>query len=64
MKTVKIEYTTTTNKVFRTIANCELSKQSVETFLNNHYNMDAIVSYTFKPSVKQKYARVVNYRIK
>jgi hypothetical protein len=58
MKTAKVIYRTDKGKVFKTIAPIE----NTESYMNRHYSEIEILS--IRPSVKVKYAHVVNKSVK
>lgn len=63
MKTQKVTYLTEHGLVFNTIIPADNSNQAIE-IMKREYAFDKITILKIRPSVKQKYTKVCNYRIK
>jgi len=63
MENQKVTYQTTEGLVFNTIIHAYNSDQAIG-IMTRQYAWDRIEILKIRPSVKQKYAKVCNYRIK
>ena len=63
MENQKVTYRTREGLVFNTIIHVDNSDQAIG-IMTRQYAWDRIEILKIRPSVKQKYAKVCNYRIK
>ena len=63
MKTQKVTYQTSKGLIFNTIINAQTPNGAVE-IMAKEYDFNQITILKIRPSVKQKYSRVINYQVK
>ena len=63
MKTQKVTYQTKEGLIFNTIIHADNPDQAIG-IMTREYAFDRITILKIRPSVKQKYVKVCNYRIK
>ena len=63
MKKRKVTYRTKEGRIFNTIINA-ISDDEAVGIMVREYAFDRITILKIRPSIKQKYSRVVNYQVK